>query len=101
MIQFPLGAKFRLTKSWTFTLFHEYRNEKLFISLHNLGLIYYAQGVKGYDSLTFHLLKRKGNYPNGRFWVKLADANNMEYEFFVGEQNAPLDEPEFEIVVPE
>ncbi|WKZ86281.1 hypothetical protein N5B55_04845 [Ralstonia pickettii] len=101
----PLGSELILAADWTFSLFAEYRNTALFKALKlkeprdkygcydpNLSApvalpagttlfvrrYYIRQGMKGFDSVTFSAKIGKKQH---RFWVKLEDANRMEFDF--------------------
>lgn len=39
--------------------------------------VYIKGNSRDFDSVTFSSAKKKGQPFNGRFWVKLADANNI------------------------
>lgn len=45
--------------------------------------IYIRKGAKGFDSITFNIPKKQNkdsNFAGCRFWVKLHDANSVEFE---------------------
>jgi hypothetical protein len=110
-----LGDHLRLTAPWAFKLYNEYRNEALYkhlgleqpmyrygqltgtlVSLPagtELGIdrIYIRRGNKEFDSITLNLLGVKGR-GRVRFWVKLRDANMIEFESL--STNLQLDEDE-------
>jgi len=105
-----IGAILRLTKPWTFSLYNERRNDKLLKAVGyeevehpwrrnirpvvevtlpkgvelKVERIYVRQGLRGFDSITFRLLKP--SLPKdikalaSRFWVKLGDANQIVCE---------------------
>lgn len=97
-----LGTELTLAKDWTFTLHNEYRNDALIAALKmkmptcprgyydrnaslpvtlSVGTVltvrrYYIRlGQQAFDSVTFSAKIGKKSH---RFWVKLADANNIE-----------------------
>ena len=97
-----IGTKLKLTNSWNFNLFNEYRNSSFlkFIDPYNkivdsvkvtmptdtilsVDRIYIRKGVSGYSSITFNISKldnKKHPLAGYRFLVKLSDANNIEFE---------------------
>lgn len=102
-----VGTTFRLTDPWYFSLFHEYRNEKMLeylkipvdynyrygekaispviLSINSIlkvDRIYIRKGNSAYDSLSFTLWDTSGKKPKtvARFWAKLDDVNNIEFE---------------------
>jgi len=99
-----IGDVLKLTSDWNFNLYYEYRNESLLNKLHNtkfewfnyntnkieylasvlekdtelkVDRIYIRKGNSEYSSLTFRILN--GNYKGCRFWAKLGDVNNIEF----------------------
>lgn len=108
-----IGTMLKLSHKWTFALYDEYRNSKLWESwikqnpnpkylikppnknlygdsgkaiqvslpkgtILNLSRIYIRQGKKEFDSITFSIKECPEKY-KGRFWVKLDDANKIQY----------------------
>jgi len=101
-----LGTEFTTASDWTFLLYHESRNWGMFehfglkcvndwrkemaatkvtlpkgtvLKLHR---IYIRNGSKDFDSVTFNASRISGKKVKGcRFWVKLDDANRMEFEY--------------------
>jgi hypothetical protein len=100
-----IGSKLKLTSDWTFILYSEYRNEKMFAAIGKkfswggkenyivtipkdtiLGVdrIYIRKGVSAYSSITFTIpkvLNKKNPFAGTRFWVKLSDVNKIEFDF--------------------
>jgi hypothetical protein len=88
-----LGSVLILTSEWQFTLIRESRNKTFFqqvvikpgvqrelISLPagtqlKVERVYIRQGAPEYDSVTFRIVGQK----NARFWVRLEDANKIEF----------------------
>ena len=92
-----INDKLKLTKPWTFRLYHEMRNDKLFELLFKdddwweeeddtfrmatlpkdqiltVDRIYIRKGNKEYSSVSFRV-------PKARFWAKLDDVNQIECE---------------------
>jgi hypothetical protein len=103
-----IGDKIILSKDWTFTLFNEYRNNSLIEPLTQrryhqvketefsftlyastvltVDRIYIRKGNPEYNSITFLIPKQYNTikYGNGkiRFWVKLKETENMEFEIY-------------------
>jgi len=101
-----LGDELKLTSDWTFKLESEYRNSGLYDELYGernrqrgyrdhetkdttlpkdtvlkVDRIYIRQGSEDYDSVTFRISYCPNTKLNKkRFWVKLNDANNIEFE---------------------
>lgn len=103
-----LGTKLRLTEQWTFEMYCEDRNQKLWdlfgavpmasipwqarrgnhctVTLQpgdvlTVDRIFIRKGAESYNSVTFKgRIKVGGVFHPVRFWVPLADANNIECE---------------------
>lgn len=94
-----IGSKLKLTSDWTFVLYYEYRNSSMFKILNtdtktsivripkdtilNIDRIYIRKGVSAYSSVTFTIPKvinKKHPLGGSRFWAKLSDVNNIEFE---------------------
>lgn len=94
-----IGSKLKLTSDWTFVLYYEYRNNSMFKILNidtktsivripkdtilNVDRIYIRKGVSAYSSVTFTIPKvinKKHPLGGSRFWAKLSDVNNIEFE---------------------
>ena len=83
-----IGQILELEKEWTVDLQDEYRNRKM-IEEHGSRIvfpvgtrfavdrIYIRQNAREFDSVTFRIVTE----PKGRFWVKLAKANEIEFNF--------------------
>lgn len=88
-----IGDQLQLTADWTFTLYNERRNwgfANVMMLPHTHELkhtlpagtvlkvdrIYIRSNHRDYDSITFRVIGVK----NARFWVKLHDANTIEYD---------------------
>jgi hypothetical protein len=106
----PLGTVLKLTSEWAFNYYDEYRNTGLreylglprpsyyepnkltrcelpIDALLKIDRIYIKKGSPAYDSITFLWLKesipvinKKKITKSIRFWVKLIDANEIEYK---------------------
>ncbi len=99
-----IGDSLLLSKDWTFDLFQEYRNEALFKVLElnysngyykedpkpesvtiekgatlKIDRIYIRKGAQDFSSITFYLTSDKFK-KKVRFWAKLKDVNNIEFE---------------------
>jgi hypothetical protein len=88
-----IGDCLRLTADWTFTLWNERRNWA-FINVMGLphvrelrhtlpagtvlkvGRVYIRGNQRDFDSITFRVVGTK----KARFWVKLDDANTIEFD---------------------
>jgi hypothetical protein len=105
-----IGTKLKLTQDWIFDLHFEYRNEKFVETLNispppnlkyweysgkiggkvcvkqdsilSINRIYIRLGQRDFDSITFYLsgIANGKAIKRARFWVKLEDANKIEYE---------------------
>ena len=100
-----IGDVINLTEDWEFNLHHENRNKDLLVEFFNFDKVKYIPYIENNKFNSFKLLKdtiltidriyiRKGNddfssitfnaiFPNGfkgRFWAKLEDVNNIEFE---------------------
>lgn len=100
-----IGSKLRLTEDWKFILYSEYRNKKLLtavgkpFSYHSnnqnyivtipegtvltIDRVYIHKGVSAYSSVTFNIPKKENprhKFAGTRFWAKLSDVNNIEFE---------------------
>lgn len=97
-----IGDQICLTNDWTFDLYEEYRNESLFKkmdptvkcrygytenkkpvtipkgTLLKIDRIYIRKGISEYSSLTFYV--GSGEWKGARFWAKLSDVNNIEFD---------------------
>ena len=102
-----IGTLLKLSKDWMPSIYLEYRNMKLLSSVFpdkeeyksryygrgaefissicfpkgtilKVSRIYVRVGASDYDSVTYTVVKSSRKDLNGRFWVKLADANQME-----------------------
>jgi hypothetical protein len=98
-----IGDKIVLTEDWTFTLYNEYRNEKLVNKLGwntsmiygssklekkeitflkdtslKIDRIYIRKGASDYSSITFFI--GSGDWKGCRFWAKLSDVNKIEFD---------------------
>ena len=91
-----------LTSDWSFHLHNEYRNAKLLDVVDPNGYdysdpvvvtfptgmvlrverIYIRQNAPDYSSITFRVVKSPDNpaFLKARFWVKLDDANKIEFD---------------------
>lgn len=100
-----IGSKLKLTSDWTFILYSEYRNEKMFKAIGkkfswgdkenyivtvpkdtiiSVDRIYIRKGVSAYSSITFTIpkvLNKKNPLAGTRFWAKLSDVNKIEFDF--------------------
>jgi len=99
-----IGDKLRLVRPWTFSLYNEYRNEGMCKTLKTLGKvaprrydappvevtlpegtlltvdrIYIRRGKTEYSSVTFRAVL-KGVKGKPRFWAKLVDVNEIQFE---------------------
>ena len=100
-----LGTRVRIAEDWTFDLYPEYRNDKLWDKVSDKSMyvcrkeeatvpvtfpagtefsvarIYIRQGNKEYDSVTFRSLKgtcgSQKHLEKSRFWAKLCDVRKM------------------------
>lgn len=100
-----IGDVIQLTEDWEFNLHYENRNKDLLVEFFNFDKVKYIPYIENNKFNSFKLLKntiltidriyiRKGNddfssitfnaiFPNGfkgRFWAKLEDVNNIEFE---------------------
>lgn len=100
-----IGDVIQLTEDWEFNLHHENRNKDLLVEFFNFDKVKYIPYIENNKFNSFKLLKntiltidriyiRKGNddfssltfnaiFPNGfkgRFWAKLEDVNNIEFD---------------------
>lgn len=100
-----IGTKIKLTADWKFVLYNEYRNRGLrdiILKPYNnafsgqniivtipedtiltVDRVYIRKGVSDYSSITFNISKKenpKHIYGGTRFWAKLSDVNNIEFE---------------------
>lgn len=100
-----IGDELILTKPWNFRLYVEYRNLKALKSqmfginpyeyttdyltslppktILKIDRIYIRKGNSDYSSITFWA-KHPAIKNKQRFWVKLEDANNIEFDRMVG-----------------
>ena len=98
-----IGDEIKLSKEWKFNIYNEYRNEALLthLSLNNqkierggsteiiipkdsilkIDRIYIRKGSSDFSSITFYV-KYPGSKNKYRFWAKLSDCNNIEFEHF-------------------
>lgn len=97
-----IGNVIKLEKDWKFTLYCEYRNEKLFEAISKekynyredgqdievtlpkgatltIDRIYIRQGLSNYSSLSFYLDCPAISDKRLRFWAKLVDVNNIMF----------------------
>jgi len=104
-----IGDIIVLTKDWEFNLYDEYRNDTLYIlsggtpkinqyrqfersgsmkvtlkkdTVMSINRIYIRKGKKELDSVSF-VVKQSPSFPPRtkiRFWAKLEDVNNIEFE---------------------
>ena len=99
-----IGDKLKLTSDWWFKLHYEYRNASLINrylpdkfahsirerevdfpllagSVLEVDRIYIRKGNSEYSSITFKLISTPSETVKGvRFWAKLKDCNNIEFE---------------------
>jgi len=100
-----IGTEMVLTKKWTFTLYQEYRNVKLWNKVSDkefdyhyrdkmesvdvtvpkgtvliLDRIYVRKGKSGYSSLSFKIPKGDKTFGSCRFWAIIEDCNKIECE---------------------
>lgn len=102
-----IGTVLKLARDWMPRIYLEHRNMKLLTSVFpdkeeyknhwyggdaefissicfpkgttlKMSRIYVRQGASDYDSVTYTVVKSPRKDLKGRFWVKLADANEME-----------------------
>jgi hypothetical protein len=96
-----IGDMIVLTEDWTFNIYNEYRNNKLYekmgwetryggtrLEKHEIMFpkgtslkidrIYIRKGSSDYSSITFYV--GSGNLKGARFWAKLADVNRIEFD---------------------
>lgn len=105
-----VGTVIKLTKDWTFSLRHEYRNSSLLkaagLSLNNseygadkltpfsipkgtelvVDRVYIRRGLREFSSITFHVKSsplKELNKKGIRFWAKLNDVNNISYSLVI------------------
>ncbi len=99
-----IGTTIILKSDWNFDLMEEYRNRSMYSLIGHTPLsswgrllktslpqgtvlkvdrIYIRKGAEDYNSISFVVKKlpfpRKGKL---RFWVKLKDANNIDFDFY-------------------
>jgi hypothetical protein len=98
----PLGTKITLAQPWTFKLYSEYRNARLFElwglkmpdrwaspnyeasiertmdmgTILTIDRIYIRKGASGFDSVSFYMKAPKAKKAV-RFWAKLDDVNRI------------------------
>lgn len=99
-----IGTRMRLTADWSFKLFKEHRNDTMLElygfeksvyikqnehvmqtlpagTLLTVARLYIRNGMSGFSSITFNVAaNKKAKRKACRFWVKLEDANLIEYE---------------------
>lgn len=104
-----IGTQLQLLQDWVFPLFNERRNRKFWEAyfaepcpsqwggglktvitktvtlpagaILTADRIYVRKGFPDFDSITFNLAKKINPFKtNGRFWVKLTDANRMDVQ---------------------
>jgi hypothetical protein len=99
-----IGNELKLTQNWDCKVFNEYRNSKIFdglnidVSAHNqrdtniditfpkgtvlkVSRLYVRAPASSFDSITFSIVSCPIKALNkARFWVKLMDANKIEFE---------------------
>lgn len=96
-----IGDQIVLTNDWTFNLYYEYRNSSLMEKIGEkfnwsdlsmkakavtivkgttlkVDRIYIRKGNSEYSSLTFYIVS--GDWKGARFWAKLKDVNNIEFD---------------------
>ena len=106
-----IGNVIKLEQDWKFTLYCEYRNEKLFEAISKekynyradgqdievtlpkgatltIDRIYIRQGLSNYSSLSFYLDCPAISNKRLRFWAKLVDVNNIV--FSIESKEAPI-----------
>lgn len=104
-----IGTRLRLTQPWNFALYGERRNKTLAVALDvyqpfsyssrnvaavvtipegtvlTVDRIYIRSGNRGFDSMTFRIAAGDcpdAKYNKTRFWARLEECNNMDYEIF-------------------
>lgn len=106
-----IGSKLKITSDWSFILYPESRNDKMFKAINKpwsyrseeryiitipkdtiLGVdrVYIRKGVSDYSSVTFTIPKdknKKNKYAGTRFWAKLSDVNKIEFELLSCNEN--------------
>jgi hypothetical protein len=115
-----IGDRLKLTKDWEFKLYYERRNSPLLKhfgfeftwtrdynknesvilpigTILKVDRIYIRNGAQDYSSISFYAEGIKGNGgldkpKNSRFWAKLLDCNNIEFEIekLVSKDKPPL-----------
>ncbi len=109
-----IGNVIKLEKDWKFTLYCEYRNEKLFEAISKekynyradgqdievtlpkgatltIDRIYIRQGLSNYSSLSFYLDCPAISSKRLRFWAKLVDVNNIVFSIESKEEPLKLE----------
>lgn len=109
-----IGNVIKLEKDWKFTLYCEYRNEKLFEAIFKekynyradgqdievtlpkgatltIDRIYIRQGLSNYSSLSFYLDCPAISSKRLRFWAKLIDVNNIMFSIESKEEPLKLE----------
>ena len=112
-----VGDLLKLESDWTFTLYNEHRNKRLFeafnieydttyhklsqIPKHQVTLptgtilkvdrVYIRKGISEYSSLSFFInYHEDNNFIGKRFWAKLNDVNNIDYSIPENSKRNPI-----------